>query len=100
MIFKNFQIYKVNVNDFQCLHNGKYIMIVSQEHYIYSEQYFMLGNYDIYYKVVVNDDILKSGKKVNKNDLVLSHEIYGFCLNSIFANSLTYIYNSKTKKKS
>lgn len=94
-MFKNYQVYKVNVKDFECLHNGKYIMIVPEDLCIYTNQYFTSEIYDFYYKVILNDEIFQSNNKPKKEEIVLSKDFYCFGRDSVFAESLEYIYNAK-----
>lgn len=96
--FKKYQIFKVNVKDFQCVHNGKYIVIVEGSSYN-SEYYKNDMYYDYFYKVLENEEVIYDLKKLKREDLKLSNEIYGFCNDSIFSNSLSLICHLRPTKK-
>lgn len=94
--FKKYQIYNVLVTEFQCVHNGKFIVIVSNDMYEFDN---VIGDtmdfqYDYLYKILLNENVL-SKEEILRSDLVLSEETYGFCTDSVFSESLFFITDTK-----
>lgn len=94
--FKKFQIFKVNVTDYDCKHNGKYIVISDKNG---CDCMKGDGNQDYFYKVLLNDEVLQNLKELRREMLEMTNEEFGFGRDSIFSNSLKFICQVKPTKK-